>query len=138
MRKILFTRRPWQQLSPHLHSLPVVKVLERLLLPELRRLPLSNTQHSFRPHRSTTTALLPLTHKVVSGFNQQLPPHRTVTVSLDFSKAFDTVNHTTLLASLTNTTLRHNTVRWLSAYLRGRMTSCRYNNTTSSHRHMRI
>ena len=61
-----------------------------------------------------------------------------MTVSLDFSKAFDTVNHTTLLASLTNTTLRHNTVRWLSAYLRGRMTSCRYNNTTSPHRHMRM
>ena len=116
---------------------PTVKVLERLLLPELRNLPLSNTQHGFRPHRSTTTALLPLIHKVVTGFNQRPPPHRTVTVSLDFSKAFDTVNHTKLLDSLTNTTLRHNTVRWLSAYLKGRMTSCRYNNTNSPYRHMR-
>ena len=76
-------------------------------------------EHGFRPHCSTTTALFPLTNKVVTGFNQQLTPHRRVTVSLDFSRAFNMVNHTTLLASLTNTTLRHNTVRWLSAYLRG-------------------
>ena len=61
-----------------------------------------------------------------------------MTMSLDLSKAFDTVNHTTLLISLTNTSLRHNTVRWLSTYLKGRMTNCRYNYTKSPHRHLRM
>ena len=117
---------------------PSVKIFERLLLPELNSLPLSNTQHGFRQNHSTTTALLPLAHKVALGFNQPRPPHRTVTVSIDFSKAFDTVSHTKLIHSLTTqTTLRHNTVRWLSAYLRGRMASCQYNNTKSPHRHAR-
>ena len=115
---------------------PSMKILERLLLPELNSLPLSKTQHGFRQHHSTTTALLPLAHKVALGFNPPRPPHRTVTVSVDFSKAFDTVSHTTLISSLiTQTTLRHNTVRWLSSYLRGRMASCQYNNIKSPHRH---
>ena len=35
---------------------PAIKVLERLLLPELRNLPVSASQHGFRPVRSTTTA----------------------------------------------------------------------------------
>ena len=111
-------------------------LLKNSILPEFNRLPLSITQHGFHPHRSTTATFLLLTHKVVSGSNQQLPPHRAVTVSLDFSKAFDTVNHTTLLVSPTNTTFRHNAVCWLSVYLKGRMISCRYNNITSLHRHM--
>ena len=116
---------------------PAIKIFERLLLPELNTLPISPTQHGFRAQHSTTTALLPLVHKVALGFNQHRPPHRTVTVSIDFSKAFDTVTHTLLLASLSQTTLRHNTVRWLSAYLRGRIASCRYHHTTSPHRHAR-
>ena len=116
---------------------PAAKVLERLLLPELNNLPLSNFQHGFRPSHSTTTALLPHTHHIAASFNQNLPPSRAVTMSIDLSKAFDVVNHTKLITSLTNTTLRNNTKRWLSAYLRGRMASCRYNNTTSPCRHAR-
>ena len=59
-------------------------------------------------------------------------------MSIDFSKVFDMVPHTTLISSLiTQTTLRHNTVRWLSAYLRGRMACCRYTHTTSPYRHAR-
>ena len=116
---------------------PAIKVLERLLIPELRSLPLAHTQHGFRENHSTTTALLPLTQKIAWGFNQKLPPHRTVTMSIDFSKAFDMVNHTKLIDSLIDTPLRHNTVRWLSTYLRGRMSSCRYNNTNSPSRHVR-
>ena len=71
------------------------------------------------------------------GFNQKLPPHRTVTMSIDFSKAFDMVNHTKLIQSLIDSPLNHNTTRWLNTYLRGRMSSCRYNNTNSPSRHVR-
>ena len=115
---------------------PAAKVLERLMLPELNSLPLSPTQHGFRPTRSTTTALLPLTHQVIAGFNQPRPPLRTVAVSIDLSKAFDTVNHNSLLTSILHSPLHNNTVRWLSSYLRGRLVRCRYNNTLSPHRHL--
>ena len=61
--------------------------------------------------RSTTTALLPLVHQVASGFNQNCPPLRTVAMDVDFSKAFDTVNHTQLLRSLLNNTVSANGIR---------------------------
>ena len=48
-------------------------------------------------------------------------------MAVDFSKAFDTVNHTALLDDICNSTMEPNTVRWLFTYLRGRMASCLYN-----------
>ena len=114
---------------------PSIKVLERLLLPELRdHLPLADSQHGFRQQRSTTSALLPLAQKVAEGFNQKTPPLRTVAMAIDFSKAFDTVNHTKLIDSISQTTLHSNTVRWLSTYLRGRSAFCKYIEATSAHR----
>ena len=112
---------------------PGIKVLERLLLPLLsHHLTLADTQHGFRQQRSTTSALLPLVHKVAAGFNQLKPPLRTVSMAIDLSKAFDTVNHSKLIQTIAATTLHHNVVRWLSAYLRGRFASCRYNEATSA------
>ena len=88
---------------------PASKVLEKLMLQRISpHLHLSNTQHGFRSGRSTTTALLPLVHQVAYGFNQYCPPLRTVAMAVDFSKAFDTVNHTPLLRSLLNSTLSPN------------------------------
>ena len=47
------------------------------------------------------------------------------------------VNHTKLIAALSSTSLRHNTIRWISAYLKGRMARCRYNYAVSSMCHTR-
>ena len=58
-------------------------------------------------------------------------PQQSKTPHPNLSKAFDTVNHTTLLAEISATNLHHNIVRWLIAYLRGRFTSCRYKDATS-------
>ena len=58
-------------------------------------------------------------------------------MAVDLSKAFDMVNHTKLISALNNTNLRHNTLRWLSAYLKGRVASCRYNDNTSPKRFTR-
>ena len=98
-------------ISPHLH--------------------LADTQHGFRAGRSTTTALLPLVHQIAAGFNQHCPPQRTVAMAVDFSKAFDTVNHFSLLRSIHESTMDANTVRWLCCYLRGRTASCIYNGAES-------
>ena len=107
-------------------------MLERLLLPYLNTsLPLSDSQHGFRSGHSTVTALLPLVHQIAEGLNHHNPIRGTVSMAVDFSKAFDTVNHTILLTDIHNTNMDHNTIRWLTTYLRGRTAVCRYNNTTS-------
>ena len=51
--------------------------------------------------------------------------------SLDFSKPFDTVNHTKLLQAVSNSTLPLTYVRWLVVYLRGLSAACKHNDTTS-------
>ena len=50
------------------------------------------TQHGYKTQHSTVTALHTLNNTVAKGFNQMAPPARTITVALDMSKAFDTVN----------------------------------------------
>jgi hypothetical protein len=110
-------------------------VLERLLLPQLSAAFIAaDFQHDFRPRHSTTTALLPLATHIAVGFNQRYPIHRTVSVAIDISKAFDSVNRYHLLTALNNSTLHHNTTRWLTTYLRGRAASCRYQGSSSRFR----
>jgi hypothetical protein len=50
---------------------PVIKILQRLLLPTITAsLKTSPTQHGFK---SITTALLPLVNKISEGFNRKKP-----------------------------------------------------------------
>ena len=111
---------------------PASKVLERLIYAKIAPfIDLSDSQHGFRRGHSTTTALLPLVNQIATGFNQQYPIHRTLSLAVDFSKAFDTVNHIALLTDISSTSMEHNSVRWLTTYLRGRTAVCKYNNTAS-------
>merc|ERR1712030_295846 len=82
-------------------------------------------------HLTLTYDYLTLTYDHLTLTDDHLPIRRTVSMAVDFSKAFDTVNHTTLLTDIHNTNMEHNTIRWLTTYLRGRTAVCRYNNTTS-------
>ena len=66
------------------------------------------------------------------GFNQRRPPDRSLALALDFSRAFDTVPHSKLLSALNQSTIDHNTVRWLNSYLRGRFCVARYNGAVSA------
>ena len=72
-------------------------------------------------------ALLPIVHKIASGFNQKRPPSRTVVTATDFSKALDTVPHLQLITPLAQSFLNSHIVRWLSCYLKGRTARCLYN-----------
>jgi hypothetical protein len=104
---------------------PLVKVLERLLLPLMNdAVTLSDSQHGFLAGRLTTTALLPLSTAIALGFNQNKPPAQTAVVAIDISKAFDWVDHTLLIQKLADSTMHSNIVRWLSAYIRGRQAVC--------------
>ena len=54
-------------------------------------------QHGYKTQHSTVTALHTLNNTVEKGLNQMAPPARTITVALDMSKAFDTINIHTLI-----------------------------------------
>ena len=69
------------------------KTLEKSLLPYITtNIPNTPMQHGYKTQHSTVTALHTLNNTVAKGFNQMAPPARTITVALDMSKAFDTIN----------------------------------------------
>ena len=111
---------------------PAAKVLERLILPSLSdSLPPVPSQHGFRSHHSTTTALLPLTTRIAVGFNQRKPHHRSLLEAVDYTSAFDTVPHINLLTMIEGSPLHPNLIRWLNSYLSGRFAVCQYGTATS-------
>ncbi|XP_049318515.1 probable RNA-directed DNA polymerase from transposon X-element isoform X1 [Bactrocera dorsalis] len=110
---------------------PVVKTLEALLLPTFtHHLSLASHQHGFRKVHNTTTALSVINAQIVRGLNQKPPCERTILVALDLSKAFDTVNHTTLLQDIEKTTLPPGLKRWTMNYLNGRQSSVLFRGET--------
>ena len=77
----------------------------------------SNFQFGFRENHSTTHALLTLIDKVTHALD--LFSH-TVGIFLDFSKAFDTINHEILLAKLSHYGIRGKALEWFTSYLSNR------------------
>ena len=71
----------------------------------------------WRTWDSTTSALLPIFARVVSGFNQRKPPSRAMAIA---------VSHRLFIEMINRSWLRHHLVKLLLAYLRGRKASCVY------------
>ena len=85
----------------------IAKTLEKSLLPYITsNIPNTNMQHGYKTQHSTVTALHTLNNTVAKGFNQMAPPARTITVALDMSKTFDTINIHTLIRKRLQTTFR--------------------------------
>ena len=117
---------------------PIAKTLEKIILPDItNHIPATSHQHGFKKAHSTTTALHTLTNHIMTGFNQKRPPNRTITIALDMSKAFDTVNHHTLLNKIAHTNIPPLTIQFLTNYLRGRQAFTEYNSTKSKTRRIR-
>ena len=73
-------------------------------------------QHGFKNKHSTHTALHNICHQITTSFNNPRPPQRTVAVTLDMSKAFDTVNiHKLTLANIPNII-----IKFKANYIKGR------------------
>ena len=72
-------------------------------------------QYGFRPSVSTTAALIALLHKVTEALetNQYV-----VVLALDFSKAFDTVRHCSLLEKVSQLDLPDNIYNWIANFYR--------------------
>ena len=100
---------------------PIAKTMEKILLPYITsNIPPVKHQHGFKSLHSTTTALHQITNQIVKGFNQKQPPERTIVVSLDLSKAFDTVNIHNLIQKLQQTNIPNLIKKFVANYIKGR------------------
>ena len=98
----------------------VSKVLERCIhkkiLPFLQPI-ISDGQHGFMPNRSCVTQLVDFTHNLGSTYDRGCD---TDVVYLDFSKAFDSVNHC-LIEKLRYAGIGGLLLAWFNNYLEGRL-----------------
>ena len=62
------------------------------------------------------------------------PPARTITVALDMSKAFDTINIHTLIRELLQTNIPGTIIKFIANYIKGRKAYTTYRNHTSKQR----
>uniref|UniRef100_A0A1B6LG11 Reverse transcriptase domain-containing protein n=1 Tax=Graphocephala atropunctata TaxID=36148 RepID=A0A1B6LG11_9HEMI len=115
--------------------LPTIsKIIEKILLNQLithlsTHDILTAQQHGFFRGRSTTTALVQLTEFIID----QLEEGTTVTAMLlDFSKAFDSLNHTLLLQKVSYMGIRGISQNWLASYLKDRQQLVEVNYSTKN------
>jgi Reverse transcriptase (RNA-dependent DNA polymerase) len=95
------------------------KILEKLYLRQLSKfLEDSNTlckeQHGFRKNYSTATAIRSLTEAIETALEDKL---EVGAVFCDYSKAFDTIDHLTLVKKLGRYGVTGSAGKWISSYL---------------------
>ena len=90
---------------------------------------LSNCQFGFRKKLSTLDAIIDMTQYVYDSLDRN---KTVVSFFLDFSKAFDCVNHSVLLRKLEQYGVRGLANKWFSTYLNNRKQYVSVNNVLSS------
>ena len=91
-------------------------------------------QHGYKTQHSTVAELHTLNNTVAKGFNQMAPTARTITVALDMSKAFDTINIHTLIRKLLKTNIPGTIIKFIANYTKGRKAYTTYINHTPKQR----
>ena len=107
------------------------KVLERVIYMQLYAFIepiLSKTQHGFRLGRSTESALILITDKILQNMDNRKISLLTL---LDLSKAFDSIDHEILLKKLQLLGLAKSAEDWFKTYLKNRFQFVKINNLKS-------
>ena len=91
---------------------------------------LTENQHGFRKNHSTVHSIAQLTNYVNKKMDNKLI---TLATFIDFRKAFDCIQHTTLLHKLSKIGLQPKVISWFESYLTGRRQRVLANNTHSSY-----
>lgn len=90
---------------------------------------LTKNQHAYRKHHSTKTCLFEVVNHLYKNMDQKL---FSAIVSLDLSKAFDSINHTLILQKLSRLGVSQRTQCWIKSYLTKRKQRTKFNNFTST------
>jgi hypothetical protein len=93
---------------------------------------IDNSQYAYVPTGSATCALLNIQHHIVDILDDK-KYKGCIILSFDFSKAFDCVDHTTLVNKLLSCNLPTQFVSWIKSYLTNRTQRVRIGNTVSSY-----
>ena len=113
----------------------IAKTLEKSLIPYITaNIPNTPIQHGYKTQHSTVTTLHTLNNTIAKGFNLMAPPARTITVALDMSKVFDTINIHTLIRKLLQTNIPGTIIKFIANYIKGRKAYTTYRNQTSRQR----
>ena len=114
--------------------LPVIsKLIEKIVHQQLYKYLddnklLCTAQSGFRKKFSTQTSLHRLSESILDALNSS---KITGLVAIDIRKAFDTVNHVTLLKKLEHYGVRHTSLKWFKDYLKDRTQVSDINGTRS-------
>lgn len=92
---------------------------------------ISKNQYGFRKNLSTADAVVKFKNNTLEAFNNG---NCVLGIFIDFSKAFDTINHNILLAKMRKLGFSESTVSWVANYLSNRSHSTLVNATLSSSR----
>ena len=116
----------------------IAKTLEKsLLLYITANIPNTPTQHGYKTQHSTVTALYTVNNTVAKGFNQIAHSARTITVALDMSKAFDTLNIHTLIRKVLQTNIPGTIIKFIANYIKVRKAYTTFRNHTSRQRQIK-
>ena len=110
------------------------KILERLMYTRMlsfinKHKLLYNYQFGFRNNHSPELALICLVDRISDALERG---EYVLGIFLDFSKAFDTVDHNILFAKLEYLGIRGIALQWIKCYLFDRKQCVRYNESLSS------
>src|SRR3984885_9930726 len=89
-----------------------------------------NDQYAFRPTGSTTAAIIALMHQLTKMLDTE--PYVRL-ISLDFSRAFDTVKHSYLATILEQLPIPDHVYNWILALLKNRSHCTKFNGNVSNY-----